>query len=76
MTDDMPQGKKTVSDTEIIEAIAEHPDPFVRADEVADEFDHTRQWAHHRLNELCDSGPVTKKAGKRSAIYWLPEAVS
>lgn len=76
MTGDMPQGKQTVSDKEIIEAIADHPDPFVRADEIADEFDHTRQWAHKRLGDLCAAGPVKKKAGKRSAIYWLPAAVS
>jgi predicted transcriptional regulator len=68
----MPRGKQTVSDSDIIQAMADHPDPFIRTDELAEEFGFTRQWAHSRLQDLVEDGPVKKKSGARSAIYWLP----
>jgi len=73
MTEDMPQGKRTVSDSQIISAIENHEDPFVRADEVASEFEHTRQWAHNRLEDLHQDGRVEKKGSRRSVIWWVPE---
>ena len=77
MSDDMPQGKETVSDGQIIEAIQNHPDPFVAASEVAEMFDHSRQWAHERLQDLADERRIEKKeAGSRSVIWWDPDAIS
>jgi len=74
MTDDMPQGKKTVSDDEIVKRMREHKDPFLGAGEVAGMFDHTRQWAHSRLKGLNNQDRVRKKtAGKRSVIWWPEE---
>ena len=73
MNRDMPQGKETVSDEEIIEALKDHDDPFIAASELADHFDHTRQWAHARLNQLHEDGRVSRKeAGERSVIWWVP----
>ena len=71
----MPQGKQTVSDDDIIETILQHDDPFVRSDEIAEEFGHTRQWAHERLQQLHDEGDLKKKGGNRSVIWWVPKAL-
>ncbi|WP_254841110.1 transcriptional regulator [Natronomonas marina] len=72
MNEEMPQGKETVSDDEIVNAIESHDDPFVVAAEVAERFDHTRQWAHDRLQNLADEGRIQRKAaGKRSVIWWV-----
>jgi len=73
MSKDMPQGKQTVSDEEIVESIKSHDDPFVRADEVGQLHDHTRQWAHNRLQQLHESGQVAKKSSGRAAIWWVCE---
>lgn len=70
MCKDMPQGVKSVSDEEIIEAIQCHKDPFVMTVEIAERFEHTRQWAHDRLDQLHAEGRVNKKGGKRSVIWW------
>jgi len=73
MTKDMPQGKKTVSDTQIVQAIDEHADPVLSAQEVAEIFGHTRQWADSRLKDLAEEGRVQKKSGgPRSVMWWVP----
>lgn len=70
MSEEMPQGKETVSDEEIIKAIDEHQDPFLAASEVSDMFDHTRQWAHIRLESLNEEGAVRKKESSRQSVIW------
>lgn len=70
MTEDMPQGKKTVSDKQIEDFIASADAPFVFAAEVADHFGHTRQWAHSRLQSLHEEETVEKKAANNSAAIW------
>jgi len=70
--DKMSQGKQTVSDEQIIELLEDSTDPFMSATEVADMFDHTRQWAHIRLQDLSDRDKVRKKkAGESSVIWWV-----
>lgn len=68
----MPQGKQTVADEEIVEAIRENDDPVVAAIEVAEEFGLSRQWAHQRLEKLVNADRVQKKnSGSRNVIYWV-----
>ncbi len=70
----MAQGKRTVSDSEIIAVISDQDDPFVTAAEVAELFGMTRQWAHNRLQDLHDTGRINrKKSGPRNVIWWVPE---
>ncbi len=70
----MTQGKRTVSDSEIIAAICDQDDPFVTAAEVAGMFGMTRQWAHNRLQNLHDSERINrKKSGPRNVIWWVSE---
>jgi len=73
-SDDMPSGKSTVTDDEIVKAICDHEHPVVTSGEIAEIFDHTRQWAHNRLNQLVDEGRVVKKGRTRSAVYWEDES--
>ena len=70
MTEKMPQGKETVTDQEIVDAIECHDDPVVAAVEIAEMFEHTRQWAHSRLESLHEEGKVKKKGGGRKAVVW------
>jgi len=71
MSEEMPQGKQTVSDTQIIQVMREDDDPFHAAPEVAEIFDHSRQWAHDRLASLHEDGLVERKeSGERSVIWW------
>jgi len=52
--------------------MVEHPDPGFTANEVAAEFDKTRQWADHRLKKMADADLVeVKKGGHRSKWYWV-----
>jgi len=70
----MPQGKKTVSDSQIIQAIEQHEDPVLAAKEVAEIFDHSRQWAHGRLKQLHTAGEIAKKSGgARAVMWWVPD---
>jgi predicted transcriptional regulator len=72
--DTMAQGKRTVSDAEIVAAIAAREAPFVTSAELANQFGMTRQWAHNRLSELHQDGLIArKKSGARSVIWWLPD---
>lgn len=75
MTERMPQGKETVSDEMILAAFADLKGGFGSAHEIADHFDHTRQWADGRLRDLHERGRVErKKSGRRSVIWWPAEA--
>ncbi|QLH76930.1 HTH domain-containing protein [Halosimplex rubrum] len=68
----MAQGKRTVSDEEILRAIRSQEDPFVTAGEVAELFGMTRQWAHNRLQDLNDGDRIhRKKSGPRNVIWWI-----
>jgi Mn-dependent DtxR family transcriptional regulator len=70
----MPQGKRSVSDSEIVDAFEEIEGPFAGASEIAEFFGHTRQWAHQRLSELHEEGTVNKKkTGKQSVVWWVED---
>ena len=69
---DMPQGKQTVEDFEIIQAIQSSEDPIVAAVEIAEIFGLSRQWAYSRLEKLVEEGRIQKKkAGSGSVVYWV-----
>jgi hypothetical protein len=50
-----------VSAVRILRFMVEHPDPGFTANEVATEFDKTRQWADHRLKKMADADLVEAK---------------
>lgn len=67
-----PGRKRDVSDAEILQAIALHPDPIVTASEVADAVGITSQGVNSRLQELVEVDLVVRKdVGARAAVYWL-----
>lgn len=73
MDEDMPRGKKTVKDEQIIEFVRSQDAPFVFADEVAQHFDLTRQWAHKRLGALLEEGRIQRKHSGNNSVIWYPE---
>jgi len=62
----------SVSKREVLEFFVESPDPAFTAQELADEFDKTRQWADQRLKQLKDDGCLeSKNPGGRARFYWI-----
>lgn len=72
----MPRGPDPENaDVDILQEFALSKDPVLFASEIADAFGKSRQWAHGRLMDLVEDGHLnTKKAGRRSRIYWLSES--
>lgn len=55
--------------------MVEHPDPGFTTNEVADEFEKTRQWADYRLSDMEEEGLVNQKTpGQRSKWFWPSDA--
>jgi predicted ArsR family transcriptional regulator len=72
--DDMPQGRRTVTDDEIICWMEAVEGPAVIARELAEQMDISAVSARDRLEELTEEGRVhRKKPSSRTVIYW-PEA--
>jgi DNA-binding Lrp family transcriptional regulator len=68
----MTQGKRTVTDRDILALFAATEAPFLTAQEIADAFDLTRQWAHNRLQALHEDGHLErKKSGPNTVIWWV-----
>lgn len=71
----MAQGKKTMTDRDIIEMFRESSDPVFSASECAQRWDMSTQGARNRLEKLTNEGVLTKKKpGSRTAVYWLSES--
>mgnify|MGYP006290262665 CR=1 FL=1 len=71
----MPQGKKTIKDSEIIRMFEKSPEPVFSASECAEKWGMTDQGARNRLESLVSRGELEKKKpGVRTAVYWLPES--
>ena len=68
----VPQGKQTVTDDEIIETIASHPDPAFTTSELAEIFDMSTEGVRGRLNKLAEEGKIAKKKPTtRTVIWWV-----
>lgn len=71
---DMPQGRRTVTDEEIIRWMKTNDGPAFIAREVAEAFELSVESARERLEELRETGDVLrKKPSSRTVIYW-PES--
>lgn len=63
-----------VSARKILLYFVQSPDAGFTANEVADEFDISRQGADHRLKRLQERGLVnSKNPGGRARFYWATE---
>ncbi|MBO4249477.1 hypothetical protein IL252_16845 [Halomicrobium sp. IBSBa] len=69
----MSQGKRKVTDSEILSAFRSIEGPFAAASEIAAYFDHTRQWAHKRLTQLHEQGDVKRKKTGQSVVWWVED---
>jgi len=72
--DDVPQGKQTVSDDEIVRRLREHPDPAFTTSEIGDMFEMSTEGIRGRLADLEDRGLLCrKKPTSRTVVWWVPE---
>lgn len=70
----MPGRPPTVSDEEVVRAIALHPEPVVTARDIHEEIGLTPDGARERLKALCEKGLVRKKeVGASSLVFWLTD---
>lgn len=68
----VPQGKQTVTDDEIVQTMAEHPDPVFTTAELADIFEMSSEGIRGRLNALEEQGCVCrKKPTARTVMWWV-----
>jgi len=68
---DMPQGRRTVSDEEIIEYMEQSDDPAFVAVEIAEKFGINKETARQRLNDLAERGEIhRKKPSARTVVWW------
>ena len=70
-SDTMPQGEKTVTDSEIVQWMRETPEPAFTTAEIAEKFDMTAEGMRGRLEALQDGKHVyRKKPTSRTVIWW------
>lgn len=68
----MPQGKRTVTDAEIVATIRDTDGPACTASEIADEVGMTPEGVRRRLNTLQEHGRVNrKKPSYRVVLWWI-----
>lgn len=71
---DVPQGKQTVTDDDIIETMRSHCDPAFTTAELAELFDMTTEGIRRRLEKLRKEEQLyKKKPTKRTVIWWIEE---
>jgi hypothetical protein len=69
---DVPQGKMTVTDDEIVETMRSHPDPAFTTQELAGIVGMTPEGVRGRLATLAERGRVhRKKPTERTVIWWV-----
>jgi len=74
---DVTQGKRTVTDDEIVRTMREHSDPAFTTGELADIFEMTSEGVRGRLEDLHKEGRVyKKKPTPRTVIWWVEEDYS
>ena len=68
---DMPQGRQTVSDDEIVAYMKRADEPAFVAHEIADQFGINDETARQRLTSLWREGRIhRKKPSKRTVMWW------
>lgn len=64
-----------VTEREILLFMVTSPDPAFTANEIAEEFDKTRQWADNRMRQMgSDSLLRSKNPGGRAKFHWVTES--
>jgi len=68
----MVQGKRTVTDEEILDRFKNVKDPVLSAVELESIWNMSHEGIRLRLNDLVDDGKLeTKKPGSSTRVYWL-----
>jgi|AntDeeMetagen134_2_1112570.scaffolds.fasta_scaffold08017_1 DNA-binding Lrp family transcriptional regulator len=62
-----------VSDEELLSVFRESENPFLTANDVAEEVSIGRRHVHDRLMRLAEDGELeTRTVGARARAWWLP----
>lgn len=69
----MPGRKPTVTDTEILRAVALSPSPVATASMVSQQIELSRQGTDKRLRALVDMGLAETHDVGGARVYWLTE---
>jgi len=69
----MPQGRKTVSDSEIVAVMKNSGDPAFTASEIAEEVGMTKDGVYNRLEKLHDNGVIRRKQPQPTTVIWWVE---
>lgn len=73
----MVQGKRTVTDDEIVEWMHESPDPAFTTPEIAEEFGMTPEGMRNRLKKLEEDGRIeVKTPGSQTKIWYVEKGQS
>jgi len=70
----MPQGRKTVSDDEIVAHMKQSDDPAFVAQEIGDEFGIVGETARQRLNSIAKDGRIHRKKPSEKTVIWWSDA--
>jgi len=64
----------TGTESDILRALREHPEPVATAQDLADKLDVTSETVRRHLSSLRDRGVVARKqAGARAVVWWVAE---
>ena len=70
-----PGPNKAVSEREVLLYFVQDPDPAFTVNELASEFERTRQWADNILSDMESDGLVSSKnPGGGAKFYWVTES--
>jgi DNA-binding transcriptional ArsR family regulator len=63
--------RQRVTDSDVLEALREQPDPVATAGELAEALDVSSETARRHLSELHEQGLVDRKTvGARAVVWW------
>lgn len=65
------QGRQKATDSEIVQAMKDHPDPVVTASDLAEVLPLTRQQLNTRLDDLRDRGIAASKQSGSGQVWWI-----
>ena len=67
--------RQRVTDSDVLEALREHPDPVATTSELAEVLNVSSETARRHLSELHERGLVDRKTvGARAVVWWALDA--
>lgn len=74
MSEDMSPRPKSFSDSELLECVENHENPFVTVNYLCDELGVSTTAVSQRLDKLEHEQKIlSKKVGASARVWWLPD---